>query len=144
MTEGPHVAASELRVRYAETDQMGVAYHANYLVWCEIGRTDFIRGHGVTYAQLERQGLFLAVSDVRVRYHAGARYDDLIRVRTWLERVQSRGVTFGYEILRLEPEPRRLATATTSLIALDSNGSLRTLPPDFRARLEIALGRTGR
>jgi len=70
---------SEFRVRYAETDQMGVAYHANYLIWCEIGRTDYIRQHGLSYARMERDGLLLAVSEANVRFHASARYDELVR-----------------------------------------------------------------
>ncbi|HET9985676.1 MAG TPA: thioesterase family protein [Longimicrobiales bacterium] len=128
---------SELRVRYAETDQMGFVYHAHYLVWCDIGRTDFIRELGASYAELERGGLILAVADARLRYHASARYDDVVRVHTRLEQVRSRAVAFGYDIVRAEPGPAaRLATATVSLIALDANGSPRTLPPDFRARLE--------
>lgn len=94
------VHETELRVRYAETDQMGVVYHAHYLVWCEVGRTDFIRALGVPYAEMERQGVRLAVAEATVRYHAGARYDDRIRVETRLTEVRSRMVTFAYRILR--------------------------------------------
>ena len=74
--------STETRVRYAETDQMGVVYHANYLAWCEIGRTELMRQAGVPYAQVEAEGMLLAVSDVTLRYHAPARYDDVIHVRT--------------------------------------------------------------
>lgn len=115
---------------------MGVVYHANYLVWCEIGRTDFIRTLGTSYADLERQGVRLAVADAAIRYAAPARYDDVIRVETRIERVQSRTVTFHYEISRVEPEPpARLATATTRLIALDDDGTPRVLPADLLAPL---------
>lgn len=118
------------RVRYAETDQMGVVYHSNYLIWCEIGRTDFLRELGASYAELERQGLRLAVTEAQLRYHAPARYDDLIRIETWIERAQSRAMTFGYEIFRSEPGPRqRLVTASTKLIAMAADGALSTLPP---------------
>ena len=86
---------SELRVRYAETDQMGVVYHANYLIWCEIGRTDFIRQHGVSYAELEEQGVLLAVSEATLRLHAAARYDELVRVETTLAEVKSRRGEIG-------------------------------------------------
>lgn len=128
---------SEIRVRYAEADQMGFVYHAHYLVWCDIGRTEFIRGLGTSYAELERGGLLLAVADARLRYLAPARYDDLVHVHTRLEQVRSRAVTFGYDIVRAEPGPAaRLATATVALVALDANGSPRTLPREFRARLE--------
>src|SRR6266516_7485034 len=87
-----HVSAThefDLRVRYAETDQMGVVYHANYLVWCEMGRTDFIRRLGVSYAEMERSGISLAVSELSARFHAAARYDELIRVHTILADVRS-------------------------------------------------------
>jgi acyl-CoA thioester hydrolase len=124
-----HRSASTTRVRYAETDQMGVVYHSNYLIWCEIGRTDFLRELGATYAELEREGLRLAVAEAQLRYHAPARYDDLVRVESWIERAQSRAVTFGYEISRLEPGPaQRLVTASTKLVAMDTRGVPCTLP----------------
>lgn len=120
------------RVRYAETDQMGVVYHSNYLVWCEIGRTDYLRTLGTTYADLERQGLRLAVADAQIRYHAPARYDDLISIETWIERAQTRALTFGYEISRIEPGPKqRLVTASTRLVAMNADGAPRTIPTDL-------------
>lgn len=130
---------SRLRVRYAETDQMGVVYHANYLVWCDIGRTDLIRALGASYADLERDGLLLAVADASVRYHASARYDDVIEIVTSLERVQSRMLEFHYEIRRVEPTPvTRLATASTRLVALGRDGAPRTIPPDVLAMFRRA------
>lgn len=130
--------SSEFRVRYAETDQMGVVYHANYLVWCEIARTDLIRQLGTTYAELERQGTVLAVSDAALRYHASARYDDLIRAYCWVDRVRSRLVRFGYEIVKIGDgqEPLKLVTAHTTLIALDSSGRPRTMPVELLNRLK--------
>ena len=136
-TSTPLVSTSQLRVRYVETDQMGFAHHSNYFAWFEIGRTDFIRELGTSYARLEREGLRLAIAEAMVRYLQAARYDDVLEVRTWLERVQSRSVTFGYEVTRTDPQPRaRVATATMKLIALDAKGTPRTLPPEFRRRLE--------
>ena len=120
------------RVRYAETDQMGVAYHANYLVWCEMGRTDLIRALGVPYAELEKRGHVLAVAEASVRYGAAAHYDDLLEVEAWVERVKSRTVTFGYEVRRLEPAPARLATASTTLVSLDRDGRPAALPARVR------------
>lgn len=137
MQEGEAGAALEFRVRYAETDQMGVVYHANYLVWCEMGRTELIRRRGDSYAELERAGVVLAVADASVRYHAPARYDDLIRVEAWVDQVRSRTVKFSYRISRAsdgEPDVR-LASATTTLIALDRDSRPRTLPPDLIERL---------
>jgi acyl-CoA thioester hydrolase len=128
---------SELRVRYAETDQMGVVYHANYLVWCEIGRTDFIRQHGMSYADIERRGILLVVSEVMLRLHASARYDDLVRVETTLEEVRSRLIAFAYVITRAS-DGHRLATARTSLVSVAAGGRPATLPPDVRSSLEAA------
>lgn len=139
MTKQPFRTTSSFRVRYAETDQMGVVYHTHYLVWCEIARTDFIRSFGVTYAQLERDGLLLAVAEAQVRYIGSARYDDLISVDAWLERVQSRLLTFAYEVYREEPGSKHLlATAVTRLIALDRNAQPRQLPRDLIARFNDA------
>src|SRR5512142_3558213 len=120
---------------------MGFAHHSNYFAWFEIGRTDFIRELGTSYAQLERDGLLLAIAEAQVRYHQPARYDDILRVDTRLERVQSRSVTFAYQVFREEPAPAlRLASATMKLIALGRNGVPRTLPAEFRVVLEHAVG----
>jgi len=121
---------------------MGVVYHTHYLVWCEIARTDFIRQFGITYADMERDGYLLAVADAQVRYIASARYDDLIVVEAWLERAQSRLLTFGYEIFRAEPEPRQLlATAQTKLIAMDRASTPRVLPAELLNRFKDASDR---
>ena len=96
----------ELRVRYAETDQMGVVYHANYLIWCEMGRTDFIRRLGMSYADMEKAGVSLAVSELSARFHAAARYDDVIRVRTTVADLRSRMITFDYVISNRSEERR--------------------------------------
>ncbi|MDB4905764.1 MAG: 4-hydroxybenzoyl-CoA thioesterase [Gemmatimonadetes bacterium] len=125
----------EFRVRYAETDQMGVVYHANYLVWCEIGRTEYIRTFGVSYAELERGGLGLAVSEATARFHGAARYDELIAVTTTITTIRSRAVTFDYLITRASDDTR-LVSAQTVLVSLDSAGRPRALPTDFRALLE--------
>lgn len=128
----------ELRVRYAETDQMGVVYHTNYLVWCEIGRTELIRDlSGSSYAALEAEGVALAVAELSIRYHGAARYDNLIRVRTTLAEARSRSVTFDYLITNAE-SGERLASARTVLVSLDPNGRPTRLPERLRAQLERA------
>lgn len=129
---------SELRVRYAETDQMGVVYHANYLVWCEVGRTDFIRALGRSYADLEAAGVLLAVSDVTMRFHAPARYDDPIRVHTRLMTAGSRGLSFAYSVRRADTDAL-LVTATTSLVSIDRSGRMAAMPRDVRSVLEAAV-----
>jgi acyl-CoA thioester hydrolase len=125
----------EFRVRYAETDQMGVVYHTNYLVWCEVGRTDFIRARGMSYADVERAGVGLAVSELSARFHAAARYDDLIRVRTTLADVRSRSITFDYVISNVATG-ERLVTARTALVSIDRAGKLVALPREVRALFE--------
>lgn len=135
---------SEIRVRYAESDQMGVAYHANYLVWCEVGRTDLIRQLGMSYAEMERRGVMLAVADAELRYHASARYDDLVRIVTRLTGVRSRMVKFSYELFRVREDgadAARLASAATTLVSLDRDGKPTALPTAMRERLEAALAR---
>jgi acyl-CoA thioester hydrolase len=138
----PMITASEVRVRYAETDQMGVAYHANYLVWCEVGRTDFIRELGVPYAEMERQGVQLAVAEANLRYHASAKYDDIVRVETRLESVQSRSVTFRYDLQRVSApgveRGQRLVTATTMLVSIEPGGKLVAMPAHVRELLQRA------
>jgi acyl-CoA thioester hydrolase len=121
----------ELRVRYAETDQMGVVYHANYLVWCEMGRTDFIRHLGMSYGEMERAGYSLAVSELSVRFHAPARYEDLIRVRTTLTELRSRMIVFDYLVSNGETG-QRLVSARTSLVSLDRMGRPTALPEQIR------------
>lgn len=133
----PLETVSEVRVRYAETDQMGVVYHANYLVWCEIGRTDFIRQLGTAYAQLERDGVLLAVSDVTMRFHAAARYDDAVVVRTRLTDVRSRAITFAYRIAMADSD-QTLVSATTTLVSRSPQGGTISLPASLRATLEQA------
>jgi acyl-CoA thioester hydrolase len=129
---------TELRVRYAETDQMGVVYHSNYLIWCEIGRTDYIRALGTPYAELEQNGVALAVADASLRCHAPARYDDVIRVETSLTDIKSRTITFDYAIL-LAGTGARLVTARTTLVSLDRGGRVTALPAHVRAFLARGL-----
>jgi len=128
------VSSIELRVRYAETDQMGIAHHSNHVVWCEEARTAHMREAGISYRGIEEQGLLLVVVEIQVRYRAPARYDDLLRVDCWVRECNRRRVVFGYAIRR-PTDDRLLATAQTSLIALDSNHDLASLPPAVLAHL---------
>ncbi len=114
---------------------MGVVYHANYLVWCEVGRTELIRSvTGVSYARIEEQGVALAVAELSIRYHGAARYDDRIRVRTSLADARSRSVTFDYLITNAE-SGERLASARTVLVSLDRRGRLMVMPEPLRRAL---------
>lgn len=106
---------------------MGFVYHANYLVWMDMARTEHMRERGMSYKELEDQGTFLTVTDVRIRYRQPARYDDMIRVRCWVRDLASRRVIFGYAVERAETN-ELLATAETSLIALNPQQTLARIP----------------
>ncbi len=127
----------EFRVRYAETDQMQVVYHSNYLIWCEIGRTEFIRALGTPYVELERRNVTLAVVEASLRFHAGARYDNLIRVSTTIRDVKSRTITFDYVITNAETG-ERFVTASTKLASLTRDARLTSLPEQLRSVLRDA------
>jgi acyl-CoA thioester hydrolase len=124
-------------VRYAETDQLGVVYHSNYLIWLEVARTDLIRAYGMSYADLEREGFALAVAEVTVRYLAPARYDDEVEVRTTISEVRSRSIRFEYELVRVS-DGTRLATAYTALVSIDpKTGRPTALPPAVKEMLDV-------
>ncbi|MDQ7092711.1 thioesterase family protein [Desulfosporosinus sp. PR] len=91
---------TRLRVRYAETDQMGIVYHSNYLIWFEVGRTELFREIGLPYTRFEEQGLGLAVIEASCRYRKPARYDDELEIVTEIEKITTRSVAFSYQILR--------------------------------------------
>ncbi|HET7583276.1 MAG TPA: thioesterase family protein [Gemmatimonadaceae bacterium] len=135
----PRTTELEVRVRYAETDQMGVVYHANYLVWCEMGRTEHLRAMGTAYRDLERDGVRLAVADARMRFHAPARYDDRVSVRTRITDVKSRTITFDYELSHAA-SGCRLASVVTMLISMDAAGSVRRMPDALRKILAADAG----
>jgi acyl-CoA thioester hydrolase len=128
------ISESLVRVNYSETDQMGVVYHANYVIWLDIARTEHLRRTGLSYRELEDMGYRLAVGEVTVRYRQPARYDDLVRVRCWVRDVASRRVTFGYAVEHAE-SGRLLATASTSLMVLDDSMTLSRLPATVGERL---------
>jgi len=127
----PRTSSVEFRVRYAETDRMGVVYHSHYLVWCEIGRTDHIRASGMPYREMEERGIMLAVAEVEIRYKAPARYDDMVRVDTVISNVSSRTVTFEYVISNADTG-QALATARTVLVSLNRDHRVVALPRDIR------------
>jgi len=124
----------EHRVNYSETDQMGFVYHANYLVWLDMARTEHLRRTGVTYKAMEEQGVFLAVTEAQIRYRLPARYDDLVRIRCWVRDLASRRVIFGYAVERAVTD-ELLATAEIALIALNRRHALARLPEHVIAQL---------
>jgi acyl-CoA thioester hydrolase len=125
---------STVRVRYAETDQMGVAWHGHYLAWFEVGRTDLLRREGITYRELEAGGLRLPVIGTEVKFLRPALYDDLLEIRTTLAGMGGARVRFHYEVHRPGTEGP-LATGTTEHAAVDGRGRPRRLPDDLRRLL---------
>ena len=113
---------------------MGFVYHGKYLVWLDIARTEHLRRTGVTYKDMEERGVFLAVTEARIRYRLAARYDDVVRIRCWVRDLASRRVVFGYAVERAGTA-ELLATAETALIALDRRRALSRVPADVRERL---------
>lgn len=133
----PAVSEVTVRVNYSETDQMGVVYHARYLVWLDIARCEHLRRTGVTYAELEQRGLRLAVADLRIRYRRPARYDDVVRVRCWVRECVPRRIIFGYA-LDCPGREALLATAETAMLVLGADFAVSRLPPDVAALLPVA------
>jgi acyl-CoA thioester hydrolase len=136
-----HVSESTVRVRYAETDQMGVVYHANHLIWFEIGRVELLRQVGFSYRDMEsRDGRFIAVVEVKCRYRAPARYDDQILVRTQLLNVRDSVIHFGYELQRVE-DGTLIAEGETTHIVTDADMKIAVMPEKYLTALRVALGR---
>ena len=129
-----HIVESTLRVRYAETDAMGIVYHTNYIVWFEVGRGEYLRQQGGDLAQLEAQGYYLPVTEVQTRYLAPARYGDLVTVRTRVEEGRSRQVTFAYEVVMAETG-QLLATGRTKHVCVDAEGTIKVVPQEIRQML---------
>jgi len=120
------------RVRYAETDQMGVAYYANFFVWFEIGRVELLRQMGFAYKEMEQQDdSYIVVAEAHCRYLRAARYDDLLRIRTRVAQARSRTIHFAYEILN-DATGQLLATGETAHVICDHNSRPKTLPEKYR------------
>lgn len=130
MTPG---SVTEVRVRYAETDQMGRAHHGAYITWFELGRTEMMRQHGVSYAELERRGVLLPVVRLEVDYLAAVAYEELLEVHTRLAEVRSRRVRFAYRVVNADG--RTAAEGATVLVCMGPDGRPRRLPDDVRDAL---------
>jgi len=124
------VVSIHLRVRYAETDQMGVVYYANYLVWFEMGRAEYCRRTGFSYAALEEAGFRLMVADAHCRYKAPARYDETIRIETTLRELKKKTLVFDYKIIH-DGRKQVLAQGYTKHVCTNDTGKLVRLPENF-------------
>jgi len=122
---------TRIRVRYAETDQAGVVYHSNFLIWMEVGRVELCRDYGFSYRDMERMSdAYLPVTEVRVRYRSPALYDDEILIRTRVVTLRSRAIKFAYQILRAT-DRTLLADGETDHIVRNGQGRARSFPPEF-------------
>jgi acyl-CoA thioester hydrolase len=136
--------AATIRVRYQETDAMGVVYHGNYLTWFEIARTDWTRAHGFAYRDIEERGLLLPVVDVSIQYKHPARYDDEVVVRCRIKEFGSVRLTFEYEIARADEPDRRIVTGTSTHVWVDREWKpvrLNKAAPDVYEALSCAAER---
>jgi acyl-CoA thioester hydrolase len=129
-----HTSISKVRVRYAETDQMGVAYYANYLVWFEVGRSQFCNDCGFSYRDMEREtGLFLIVAEAHCRYKTPARYEDELIIKTSISELTRRTIRFSYEITR--SDGAAIATGDTLHVLINTEGRPSTMPDKYRSYL---------
>ncbi len=132
-------AEHRIRVRYAETDQMGVVYHANYLIWFEIGRVELIRQLGLDYRTMEQEeGVAIAVVEVNIRYRAPARYDDELLIRTHIAGVRGSVIRFGYKLHRAADD-QLLAEGTTTHVCVDKSMLKAAMPARYAAAFRAAL-----
>ena len=135
------VNETRLRVRYAETDQMGVVYHSNHLIWFEVGRVELMRQMGFSYRDMERDdGRYIAVAEVTCRYRAPVFYDEEITVRTWLKTVRESVIIFSYELVGGETG-KLLAEGQTTHIVTDSKMKVSTLPEKYLNVFRAAAGK---
>ena len=126
---------TELRVRYAETDQMGIAHHSNYLIWFEAGRSDLCRSRGFSYKEMEeRDGRLLVVAESYVRYKSPAFYEDILIIRTKVAEVRSRSIRFVYEVHR-PSDNATLAEGETLHLVTDSSKRVTQIPETYRKLL---------
>ena len=137
----PTVNETRVRVRYAETDQMGVVYHSNHFIWFEIGRVEFLRQLGFSYKDMEAaDGCFIAVVDARCRYKAPARYDEEIIVRTHLKNIRESVIHFGYELVRAS-DGVLLAEGETTHIVADAQMRKTAIPEKYMSAFRVAAGK---
>jgi acyl-CoA thioester hydrolase len=141
-TNHPHaVNETRLRVRYAETDQMGVVYHSNHFIWFEVGRVEFLRQLGFSYREMEsKDNCFIAVAEAKCRYRAPARYDEEILVRTQLLNVRDSVVHFGYELRRAN-DGALLAEGETTHIVTNSEMKIAVLPDKYLSVFRAVVGK---
>jgi acyl-CoA thioester hydrolase len=120
---------TKIRVRYGETDQMGVVYHANYAIYFEVGRTEWLREFGLSYSSMEAEGIMLPVISLSINYKNSARYDDVLKVKTTLKKMPSASIEFDYELFT--EKGVLLATGYTKLAFIDVQRNRPTRCPKY-------------
>ncbi len=125
---------TEIRVRYAETDKMGIVHHSNYLIWFEAGRSDLCRARGFSYREMEEDDALMVVAESYVRYKAPAFYEDILHVRTQVAEVRSRSIRFVYEVFRPSDETL-IAEGETLHLVTDANKKVKQIPEAYKAKL---------
>lgn len=127
---------TRVRVRYAETDQAGVVYHSNYLIWFEVGRVELCRDYGFNYRDMEKNAdAYLPVTEARVKYRVPAKYDDDIIIRSRVIELRSRAIKFAYEVRR-GSDQTLLAEGETHHIVMNGEGRARAFPPEYAAMMK--------
>ena len=127
----------KVRVRYAETDRMGISYYANYFVWFESARTEYFRSLGLVYTQFEEEGIFLPVAEAQCRYMGPSSYDDLLTVRTLVSQIKQSSIRFEYEVLRND-DPKPIATGYTVHVFSGRNLKPIRIPEILKSKVELS------
>ena len=124
----------DIRIRYAETDQMGVCYYANYFVWFESARTEYFRALGLPYTEYEKKGIFLPVGEAFCRYYKPLKYDDFITVKTWIPKLKQTSIQFSYEI-RKKDDDILISEGHTKHIFVNENMKPQKIPNEIREKV---------
>jgi acyl-CoA thioester hydrolase len=127
MSSTPFIAETTFHVRYAETDAQSIVHHSSYVVYLEEGRSDYLRQRGTSYADFEREGYFLSVTEIQVRYIRPAKYDELLTVKTWITEARSRSLTFQYSIVNAKTG-EEYVTGTSKHICVNRAGQVARIP----------------
>ena len=120
---------TQIRVRYQETDNMGVVYYANYFIWLEVARTEYLRSAGVSYRHLEEKGMYLMVAEARCQYKAPARYDDVVSIQTWISKVKNSSLDFAH---KLYIGDKLIASAESVHVFTNKSGKPVRIPKEIR------------
>lgn len=133
-----HYSRTKVEVRYSETDQMGVVYHANYLIWCEIGRTQLIKDLGFKYVEMEKQGVLSPVTNINLSYKFPAKYGEVVEIKTWIESYNGIRVVYGYEMTNEEGKTCVIGTSEHVCVNKETFRpiSIKRMFPDWHAAYE--------